>query len=49
MDRSGGEDAAEPHIEPLPSTRERRVIRRGQVEAQYPEDRPQKALRLAEG
>ena len=49
MDAGAREDAPQRQVEPLCPARQCGVIGRGQVEAQHPEDRPQKALRLAEG
>ena len=46
MDGSARGDATQRQVEP---PRQCGVSGRGQVEAQHPEDRPQKALRLAEG
>ena len=42
-------EAAKCKVEVLTTPCESRVIGRGQVEAQHPEDRPQKALRLTKG
>ena len=49
MDAGARGDATQREVEPLRPPRKCCVIGRGQVEAQHPEDRPQKALRLAEG
>ena len=49
MDARACGDATQRQGEPLCPAGQCGVIGRGQVEAQHPEDRPQKALRLAEG
>ncbi len=49
MDAGAREDTTQRQIESLRPPRQCGVIGRGQVEAQHPEDRPQKDLRLAEG
>ena len=49
MDAGARGDATQREVEPLRPPRQCCVIGCGEVEAQQPEDRPQKALRLAEG